>query len=284
MEKNVQQNFCNRCQKVFPDKYKFKRHLLRKNLCKLAKNGENISYKKIWEKNFKDVSFNDYKKSKTPNDTNKNNNKLFICKNCGEILKHSSSYYRHIKSSCKIKSKLEEMKKEISEQNDLIHQLINLKKEQNIIYNTTNNTQNIFNQNNINISLNNFGEEDLSHITETFLTDIITHMNKMALIKYIQQVHFSNPSNTNIKLLDDKTKFMMIRKNNEWILDNKNMVLDGMINMNMNRIQQAYKILENKLEDEEKVEYRDYSNNKIEEIKEDTENMILSNQNSLKII
>ena len=106
----------------------------------------------------------------------------------------------------------------------------------------------------------------------------------MALIKYIQQVHFSNPSNTNIKLLDDKTKFMMIRKNNEWILDNKNMVLDGMINMNMNRIQQAYKILENKLEDAEKVEYRDYSNNKIEEIKEDTENMILSNQNSLKII
>ena len=276
----MEQNYCDRCMKNFPDKYKFKRHLMRKNLCKLAKGGKNISYKKIWEKNFKDISFSEYKDNKD----GKNENKLFICKNCGEILKHSSSYYRHIKRNCKIKSKLEEMKREISEQNDLIHQLINLKKEQNIIYNTTNNTQNIFNQNNINISLNNFGEEDLSHITENFLTDIITHMNKMALIKYIQQVHFSNPSNTNIKLLDDKTKFMMIRRNNEWILDNKNMVLDGMINMNMNRIQQAYKILENKLEDEDKVVYRDYSNNKIEEIKEDTENMILSNQNSLKII
>ena len=67
------------------------------------------------------------------------------------------------------------MKKEITEQNDLIYQLINLNKERKIIYNTTNNTQNIFNQNNINITLNNFGEEDLSHITETFLKDIIMH-------------------------------------------------------------------------------------------------------------
>ena len=67
-------------------------------------------------------------------------------------------------------------------------------------------------------------------------------------MKYIQEVHFNNPNNTNIKILDDKTKFMMI-ENNEWILDNKNLVLDGMINMNMNRIQQAYKI-EDKIEDE----------------------------------
>ena len=107
------------------------------------------------------------------------------------------------------------------------------------------------------------------------------HMNKMALVKYIQEVHFNNPNNTNIKLLDDKTKFMMIRKNNEWILDNKNLVLDGMINLNMNRIQQAYKILEDKIDDENKLVYKDYSNNTIEDIKENTENMILNNQNSI---
>lgn len=158
-----------------------------------------------------------------------------------------------------------------------------MNKERKIIYNTTNNTQNIFNQNNINITLNNFGEEDLSHITETFLKDIIMHMNKMALVKYIQEVHFNNPNNTNIKLLDDKTKFMMIRKNNEWILDNKNLVLDGMINLNMNRIQQAYKILEDKIDDENKLVYKDYSNNTVEDIKEDTENMILNNQNSISL-
>lgn len=274
----MEDNLCQRCMKVFPDSYKFKRHLMRKNLCKVKEGGKDISYEEMWKIKFKDISFNEYKNNKS---NGQKNEKLYICENCGKILKHSSSYYRHVKKFCRINLKLDEMKKEITEQNDLIYQLINLNKERKIIYNTTNNTQNIFNQNNINITLNNFGEEDLSHITETFLKDIIIHMNKMALVKYIQEVHFNNPNNTNIKLLDDKTKFMMIRKNNEWILDNKNLVLDGMINLNMNRIQQAYKILEDKIDDENKLVYKDYSNNTIEDIKEDTENMILNNQNSI---
>ena len=77
-----------------------------------------------------------------------------------------------------------------------------------------------------NISINNFGEEDLSHITENFLKDIIYHMNNTTVVKYIQEVHFNNPCNTNIKMLDDKAKVMMIKRNNEWILDNKKTVLD----------------------------------------------------------
>ena len=33
-------NKCTRCMKVFPDKYKFKRHLMRKNLCKIKDGGK----------------------------------------------------------------------------------------------------------------------------------------------------------------------------------------------------------------------------------------------------
>ena len=41
--------------------------------------------------------------------------------------------------------------------------------------------------------------------------------------------------------------------------------------------------MEDKIEDENKLVYKDYSNNTVEDIKEDTENMILNNQNLLSL-
>ena len=40
----MEDNLCQRCMKVFPDSYKFKRHLMRKNLCKVKEGGKDISY------------------------------------------------------------------------------------------------------------------------------------------------------------------------------------------------------------------------------------------------
>jgi hypothetical protein len=110
-------------------------------------------------------------------------------------------------------------------------------------------------------------------------------MGNTAVVKYIQEVHFNNPCNTNIKMLDDKAKVMMIKRNNEWILDNKNLVLDGMINLNMDRIQRAYEELEDDITENLRKEFEDYSNDKkiekIEDIRDGAENMILNNQKQL---
>lgn len=249
---------CKRCMKSFNDKSKFRNHLLRKTLCKIGEGGENMQYIDIWKIYFPKIDFNEIKKKKGCKKRS-----VYICDNCGKIIKHSSSYYRHINKTCSINAKLSDMKKEIKEQNNLISKLIDMKDKSNVT--------NIFNQNNINITLNNFGEEDLSHISDKFVNSIITHMNNMAIVRYIQEVHFKNPSNKNIKMIDEETKYMMIRKNNQWILGNKNNVIDGMINININRIQKACK-------DEGKNFFYDYSNNKIDDIKDNTENMILSNQ------
>ena len=91
----MEDNLCQRCMKVFPDRYKFKRHLMRKNLCKVKEGGKDISYKEMWEGKFKDISFNEYKNNKS---NGQKNEKLYICENCGKILKHSSSYYSHVKN------------------------------------------------------------------------------------------------------------------------------------------------------------------------------------------
>lgn len=275
---------CERCNKKFPDKSKFKRHLLRKTICKISKLGKDLTLKEIWNIHFKELDYDTEYKNKNCK-KKKNNKPIFICNSCGKVLQHSSSYYRHINKTCEVNSQLSKMKNDIKEQTNLLCKLIDLKSKEKVIYNTTNNTQNIFNQNNINISINNFGEEDLSHINNNFLKDIIKHMNNMAVIKYIEEVHFNNPSNTNIKLLDDETKVMMIRKNNEWILDNKNLIINGMININMNRIQKAYEELEDEITDNIKKSFKDYSNKdvkkEINNIIGDTENMILNNQSNL---
>jgi len=78
---------------------------------------------------------------------------------------------------------------------------------------------------------------------------------------------------------------MMIKKNNEWILDNKSLILNGMINLNMNRIQKAYEDLEEDITENLKKEFEDYSKiqriEQLEDICDSTENMILNNQKKL---
>ena len=282
---------CERCGKEFPDKSKLKQHFLRKKICKLSVDGNDLTYEELWKMAFRDVNYNmelikkNQKNQKAKN--KKKSPKVFICNSCGKVLKHSSSYYRHINKNCEMKKKINKMEKEIKEQTELLCKLVahGTNNGGGVVYNTTNNTQNIFNQNNFNISINNFGEEDLSHITENFLKDIIFHMGNTAVVKYIQEVHFNNPCNTNIKMLDDKAKVMMIKRNNEWILDNKNLVLDGMINLNMDRIQRAYEELEDDITENLRKEFEDYSNDKkvekIEDIRDGAENMILNNQKQL---
>ena len=54
-------------------------------------------------------------------------------------------------------------------------------------------------------------------------------MNSSALIKYIKAVHCDNPCNLNIILPNHKQKYVLLWKNNKWVLENKTNILDGMI-------------------------------------------------------
>jgi len=254
--------YCQRCLKKFITKYKLKRHFNRKKLCKL--NGLDLNYKTML------------------NDLDEKSN--FNCNNCGRKFNYENSFKTH---RCSIKTNsLSELSNKIKEQKEILQSLLNNKSRETIIRNKVNNTMNIMNQNNINITINDYGKEDISHITNQFVLDIISKMNSSALIKYIKAVHCDNPCNLNIILPNHKQKYVLIWKNNKWVLENKTNILDGMIVKNFDRINDVYEKLENKLPLKIKKEYNNYADTfdkSIRErqlIKNGTMNLLVSNNNN----
>ena len=139
------------------------------------------------------MSTNEHKNPSFPSFSSIEKNPI-ICEHCNKIFKTKPNLKRHIKHYCKkvkenanidleSKIKILEMKHE-KEKNELykkIEQLID--KVGNTTNNITNNTQNII--------LNNYGHEDLSHITDNLKSQLIKIPYAM-IPKMIEAVHFNN--------------------------------------------------------------------------------------------
>ena len=167
---------CNFCSKL---KSNYNRHLQTK---KHQKNIE-INEGKIEKKNKKDHKktilgpFSTTKETILgPQKDHFETNSDFFCKFCEKSFKNKTHLYRHQKHYCKVikenneeveelKTVIEENKKEKEKLYKYIDKLIE-KTGDTIIENQTNNQLNQHTNNNIH--LNNFGEEDISHITDKF--------------------------------------------------------------------------------------------------------------------
>ena len=81
----------------------------------------------------------------------------------------------------------------------------------------TNNVQTNNTQTN-NIKLNSYGEEDLSHITDLFKTNLLKMPHGM-IPKMIEAVHFNDdkPENKNIKFTNKRDNKIKIFSNDKWI-------------------------------------------------------------------
>jgi hypothetical protein len=129
--------------------------------------------------------------------------------------------YRHKRLYCKIKkekySNIKDLKTMIHKQSSHINKLIDK-------VGTTNITNN-----NI-IQLNNYGKEDLSHITDSMKTNLLKGPYNM-IPKLIEQVHFNNdkPENQNIILPNKKENKLKIFTGDKWIYKNKDEVLDDLV-------------------------------------------------------
>ena len=171
--------------------------------------------------------------------------KFFMCEYCGIELKTRAILKRHIRKYCKVK-KLEnpennlinEFKKVMNEHKrekeklyDYIEKLIEKKGD----------TINIENQTNNQIILNNFGSEDISHISDKFMKKLLV-IPYVSVQKLIEKVHFSNkkPENKNIALTNKKEKMIKIYKNNKWKYKNRVEIMDEIINTNYTRIDDYY--------------------------------------------
>ena len=230
---------CQRCLKKFTTKSNLKRHITgKKNKCRLR--GVRVSNKRMLNQ----------LKRKT---------KGYTCKKCDKNFKYKANYDKHncfdpINNSHLTSGGINGLSKRLSEQKEMLNYLVksyennsNNNVAMNKVINHVNNTMNIMNQNNINITINDFGKEDVSHITNQFILNIISKMNRSSLLRYIKAVHCDNPYNLNIILPNTTQKLVLIWKNGQWILDNKKTVLDGMIVKNFDRINDIYESIEHQL-------------------------------------
>jgi hypothetical protein len=116
-----------------------------------------------------------------------------------------------------------EMKKEMEKQRKELMNQIELLLTKVGSNNTTITTTN-------NIQLNNYGNEDLSHITNTEKTQMLKMPYGM-IPKMIESVHFDDnkPENRNIMIVNKKDKYIKIVENGKWVYKDKKETLEDLI-------------------------------------------------------
>jgi uncharacterized C2H2 Zn-finger protein len=251
---------CNICNKPFTMKTDYIRHINKKYKCKLLNNlelinikDENNTYKCInCNKIFKFKSHyerhnnskfsciennNDIHKTEINNECIVPSKKEYDCIRCQKSFTTKKSLNRHINEYCKSKSD--------TDKDDLL-QLINVlqyelveeknkNKVQNIPLNNsfeingnnntaTNNSNNVMNNNNItnNITINAYGKEDLSHITDNDYKTLFTKCNSL-IPMLVELIHFNKDKseNTNVYISNIKSPNAYVFDGNKWILKNK---------------------------------------------------------------
>lgn len=202
------------------------------------------------------------------------------CKYCGKVFKTQPNKRRHELHRCRHKDAIEERKtlnyeKEIKElkKNHMktIEMLLSKVGTTNII--TTNNS----------ININSYGKEDLSHITETFKTNMLNAPYSM-IPKMIEHVHFNEnkPENQNIQLPNKKENKIKIFSNNRWIYKKKDDIINDLIDGKYFIMDTHYETICNKLKNSKYEHFRTKFDNKDKEvldlIKEESELVILNNR------
>ena len=225
--------------------------------------------------------------------TQKNIEKSFKCDYCDELFTTHPHKRRHEMHRCKknsntilrlltekdkyiqqIENEKEEMKKEHEkERKDLYKKIDELISK----------VGNTYNQN---IILNNYGSEDLSHITDTFKTQMLK-IPYMMIPKMIEQVHFNKekPENKNIAFTNKKENRLKVYTDNKWIYKNKKDVISNLVDKNYHNLDTHYDKNNPELNSFYKnnyLKFREFMNEGdkelVETLKAECENVLLSNR------
>ena len=94
----------------------------------------------------------------------------------------------------------------------------------------TTNSNNTTINNNIQINLNSYGNEDLSHISKEFLDDCCVRLG-VGMRNLVQHIHFNPdvPNNQNIKVLSNKQQLYQVFTDGQWHPKEKHNALDELI-------------------------------------------------------
>ena len=236
---------------------------------------------------------------------NEASNYEFKCKNCEKFYKTKSGLWKHLKK-CEINFTNKNMRNELLIQDllvqnkDLQEKLIKqntdvekLEKVCNKVLeiapkmtggNTFNNTNNI-NQTN-NIQLNSFGNEDLSHITDSLKTQLLNIPFGM-IPKLIEYVHFSSdkPENKNIVLTNKNDNKIKIFSQGKWVFRNKNETISNLVDEKYYLLHSHFDVTKDTLDQKTVNKYdtfrKEYDNNTdelLKKLKQDCELTLLNNR------
>lgn len=235
---------CRRCGHAATTKQNLIKHLNNKEKCEVLEGFEHISI----EEHIASL------KKKPSKDA-------VACKFCGSLFNHANYMKSHY-AICKrnpdsdkfeghstsppnvhqtlaiIHEELKSIKKEnISlrkENNELKRTIEELKKQipsNNInIINSGSGTVNINQYITQNITIKNFGEETLDHISEQFLLSCIMR-ESTGIRNLVEKIHFDQdvPENKNVRYKSTKRKIMEIVENNDWVAKDEKEVIRQMI-------------------------------------------------------
>ena len=284
--------FCNFSSKQKND---YKRHLNTKKHLNKAKEYEGEEKKKLKSPHntsqyLTNLSFFPHNTSQNLTNPHKISEKLNICEFCGKSFKRIDNLNRHIQKYCKNNSEkqdkeslmlqLEEHKLEKEKLYKYIDKLIDKTGDTNInIEKQTNN------QMNNTINLKNFGDEDVSHITDDYKLRMLSLPYGM-IQNMIEKVHFNSkkPENKNIALTNKRDNMIKIFRGKKWKYQDRTFVVDELIKNNYYRLDDFFEEEgKEKMSDTHNKRYLQFQkkfdqqdNDLIDRIKKETEMLILS--------
>lgn len=190
----------------------------------------------------------------------------FQCKDCYQKFKSRQGLTYHMKKQTCLEAstssgngtmqqKLEYLEDELNNLKSKLQQDDNTRVQS--ISNSNNTINNINHGINVQINLNNYGQETLSHITPLFLRECLFECEH-GIKKYLDKVHFDKevPENRNVRIKSIKSKLLEHLINGKWMACDKNAKLDEMIQRGYRELYKNY--LEQKHDDPEFKFRKDY--------------------------
>jgi len=149
----------------------------------------------------------------------------------------------------------------------------------------------INNTNNNNIQLNNYGSEDLSHISDALKTYLIKHPFG-AIQQLIEKIHFNRdkPENINLMITNKRDNKISVYEDGKWVYRNKKKTIQRLIDNKYYILDDHYNDIDEKeLSQFNHTNYKSFSekmddNDKqlLEQLYEDAEIIILNKQEKME--
>jgi len=276
--------FCKSCNFSSNLKSNFQRHLnTLKHKKRIKKIGNNLPLK---DEIYSEFTPKPSKIPKSPSKIPPKPSKIYVCEHCNKEFSRKDNLKRHMMRRCKgdntdidYKQMFYEMKHELLKEKQEFKQQINILLEK--VGNTTNNiTQNI--------QLNSYGNEDMSHITDTLKTQMLKIPFGM-IPKMIEAVHFNDdkPENKNIALSNVRDNKIKIFTNDKWVYKDKEETINDLVEGKYFILDNHYKNIEDKATfdlteqetyDKFKTYFSEGDKSFVEKLKKDCELLLLNNR------